>query len=48
MANTYSENIEKKYSSMIPKKEIVDFLLQYSKSLDVIKSNNYTFEVNKN
>ena len=48
MANTYSNDVSKKDLNLKPKKETIDFLLQYSKSLSVIKSENYTFEIINN
>jgi hypothetical protein len=43
MAKLYTE---KKLADpeMLPKKEIIDFLLSYSKALKVIKTNKLTFE----
>ena len=43
MAKLYSE---KKLADpeMLPKKEIIDFLLSYSKALKIVKTDKFTFE----
>lgn len=48
MENTYLNNATKKNSNLIPEQETIDFILQYSKSLNVIKNKDFTFEINKN
>jgi len=48
MAKIYSENLFKNNSSLKPKAETIDFLLNYSKSLCVLKTDNYIVEINKN
>jgi hypothetical protein len=47
MAKLYSECPQKK-DKLIPKKETVDFLLNYSKALSVIHYNNLKFEALQN
>lgn len=51
MAKLYSENLSKcpkKEDNLNPKKETVDFLLNYSKALSVIHYNNLKFEALQN
>lgn len=48
MQKIYSKKSLNKDTSLKPKPETVDFLLNYSKSLDVIKNKKYTIEINKN
>ncbi|MEY8849302.1 hypothetical protein AB9K26_10810 [Psychroserpens sp. XS_ASV72] len=47
MAKLYSE-CPKKNETLNPKKETIDFLLNYSKALSVIKCNNLKFEALQN
>ena len=44
MAKIYSENSIKKLDNFEPKKETVNFLLNYSKALSVLSYNNMKFE----
>lgn len=44
MAKIYSENSIKKLNEMAPKEETVNFLLNYSKALNVVSCNKMTFE----
>jgi len=48
MAKIYSKNLSKNNSSLKPKAETIDFLLNYSKSLSVLKTDKYIVEINKN
>ncbi|WP_197022183.1 hypothetical protein [Sediminibacter sp. Hel_I_10] len=47
MAKLYSE-CPKKKDDLNPKEETIDFLLNYSKALSVIKCNNLKFEALQN
>lgn len=47
MAKLYSE-CPKKKETLSPKKETIDFLLNYSKALNVIQCNNLKFETLQN
>ncbi len=40
--------VKKKSSKNLPKKETINFLLNYSKSLNIVKIGKMTFEVNAN
>ncbi|MCB0465850.1 MAG: hypothetical protein R2812_06060 [Gelidibacter sp.] len=44
MAKLYSEKIPQKQDNLNPKKETIDFLLNYSKALSVIHCNKLKFE----
>jgi hypothetical protein len=44
MAKLYSENSLKKVNELKPKNETVNFILNYSKALSVIKYNKMKFE----
>ncbi len=44
MAKLYSENSIKKVNELEPKNETVNFILNYSKALSVIKYNKMKFE----
>lgn len=44
MAKIYSENSFNKLNTLEPKKETVDFILNYSKALSVVSFNKMTFE----
>ena len=44
MAKIYSENSIKKIDNLEPREETVNFLLNYSKALSVIKYNKLKFE----
>jgi hypothetical protein len=51
MAKLYSENLSKcpkKEDNLNPKKETIEFLLNYSKALSVIHYNNLKFEALQN
>lgn len=49
MAKAYSKKqLSKNDKSLKASKETINFLLSYSKSLSVIKSDNYVIEINKN
>ena len=48
MAKLYSENSIKNLMDLEPTEETVNFLLNYSKALSVIKCNNLRFEVISN
>ncbi len=48
MPKIYSKKNTKKNTSLNPKPETVNFLLQYSKSLSVVKNEKYCIEINKN
>jgi hypothetical protein len=48
MAKLYSECPSKKDALLNPKEATIDFLLNYSKALSVIKCNNLKFEVLQN
>ena len=48
MAKIYSKKLPKNNSSLKPKAETIDFLLNYSKSLSVLKTDKYIVEINKN
>ena len=48
MANNYTSFQSKNNSKLNPKTETVRFLLDYSRSLCVIETDNYNFEINKN
>lgn len=43
MAKIYSKQ-KLQVPNMLPKKETIDFLLNYSKSLTIVKTSNGTFE----
>ena len=47
MAKIYSKN-PIVITTMKPKKEIVSFLLNYSKALSIVKIQNHSFEFNSN
>ena len=44
MAKLYSENSIKKVNELEPKNETVNFILNYSKALNIIKYNKMKFE----
>ncbi len=44
MAKLYSQNPKREKIKRNPKQETVDFLLNYSKALNVLKFNNMNFE----
>jgi len=48
MAKIYSKENFKTNETLKPKAETIDFLLNYSKSISILKTDNYLFEVNKN
>jgi len=48
MSKIYSENISKNNSSLKPEKETINFLLNYSKSLSILKTDKFVIELNKN
>lgn len=48
MAKIYTEPSKINPKGLNPKKETVDFLLNYSKSLAVVKSTKFVVEINKN
>lgn len=43
MAKLYTKN-QLADPEMLPKKEIIDFLLSYSKALKIVKTDKFTFE----
>ncbi|MDD2821030.1 MAG: hypothetical protein PHW29_07195 [Flavobacterium sp.] len=45
MAKIYSKKTVVSNNNLKPKKEVVSFLLSYSKALSVIKINNTSFEI---
>jgi len=45
MAKLYSKSSIKKSNDLNPKEETIKFLLDYSKTLSVIKSDKVTFEL---
>ena len=44
MANLYSQQRKQQTSKLVPKKETIEFLLNYSKALSVIKYNKLKFD----
>ncbi len=48
MAKIYSKNISKENQTVKPKAETIDFILNYSRSLSILKTDNFVIEVNKN
>ncbi len=48
MAKLYSKKISENKSNLKPEPETIQFLLSYSKSLSVLKNENFIFELNKN
>jgi hypothetical protein len=44
MAKLYSKNFIKELNELKPKEETVNFLLNYSKALNVVNYNNLEFE----
>jgi len=48
MDKIYSKKISKNNSLLKPNAETIDFLLNYSKSLSVLKTDEFIIEVNKN
>ncbi len=48
MAKIYSKTTESKSTELKPKQETINFLLNFSKSLEVKSSGNYLVEIHKN
>ena len=48
MAKIYTQQTSKNNDKVMPKAETIDFLLNYSKSISILKSDNYVIEINKN
>jgi len=48
MANLYSTQSKNNNSKLTPSPATIGFLMSYSKSLCVLESRNYSFEINKN
>jgi hypothetical protein len=44
MAKLYSKKKLAATSTMLPKKETIDFILNYSKALKIVKTSNGTYE----
>ena len=45
MANLYSQQQKQQSSKLVPKEETIEFLLNYSKALSVIKYNKLRFDL---
>lgn len=48
MTTKNDNHLAKYHTNMKPKAETVAFLLQYSKSLSIVKSEDFIFEINSN
>ncbi len=48
MAKIYSKNISKDNNKVKPEAETINFILNYSRSLSILKTDNFIIEVNKN
>ncbi|WP_193361500.1 hypothetical protein [Aquimarina agarivorans] len=48
MAKIYSKKTSNSNQKITPKAESIEFILNYSRSLSVLKTDNYLIEINKN
>lgn len=48
MLDNYSQDNEYRFDKLKPKLETIKFIIQYSKSMQFLKTNNYRFEINMN
>lgn len=48
MARMYTRESKSNNSKLTPNQEIINFLLNYSKSLFILETESYRFEINKN
>lgn len=48
MAKIYTPQTPKNNNKKMPKAETIEFLLNYSKSISILKSDRYVIEINKN
>ncbi len=48
MAKVYTKVSQPNPKGLKPKQDTIDFLLNYSKSLDIKRVGNYEIEINKN